>query len=56
MARARDRLRLRLARRGFAGDEATMTTALAAQPLSSALIDSTVRAALEFRLVNVGRP
>ena len=48
MARARDRLRLRLARRGFAGDEATMTTVLAAQPLSSALIDSTVRASLSF--------
>jgi RNA polymerase sigma factor (sigma-70 family) len=48
MARARDRLRRRLARRGVAGDDAALTTALAAAPVSSALLDGTVEASLSF--------
>ena len=48
MARARDRLRGRLTRRGLEGDEAALTAALATQPVSSVLIDATVKASLGF--------
>jgi RNA polymerase sigma factor (sigma-70 family) len=46
MARARDRLRQRLVRRGIAGDDLELTTALAAAPLAPALADVTVQASL----------
>ena len=48
MARARDRLRRRLARRGFPGDEATLTAVLAPQSISSTLLDATVSASLGY--------
>jgi hypothetical protein len=48
MARARNRLRARLTRRGFTGDEAVWTNTLTAPPLSSALIDATVKVSLKF--------
>ena len=48
MTRARDLLRQRLVRRGFATDGAAVTAALARQPVPLTLIDSTVRASLGF--------
>jgi RNA polymerase sigma factor (sigma-70 family) len=53
MARARDRLRRRLSRRGLVGDEASLIAALAARPVSPSLIDATVRASLSF---STGKP
>ncbi len=46
MARARDRLRRRLTRRGFPGDEAAVRAVVDTQPMSSTLLDATVSAAL----------
>jgi RNA polymerase sigma factor (sigma-70 family) len=48
MARARDLLRERLVRRGFATDGAALSAALASQPVPVTLIDSTVQASLAF--------
>jgi RNA polymerase sigma factor (sigma-70 family) len=48
MARARDRLRQRLARRGLSADGAAMAVALARVPVPDALLDATVGASLTF--------
>jgi RNA polymerase sigma factor (sigma-70 family) len=48
MARARDLLRRRLAKRGVMADGAAITTALARQVVPPELIDSTVNASLAF--------
>jgi len=48
MARARDRLRRRLSRHGFPGDEATLTALLAPQTISTTLLDATVSASLGY--------
>ncbi len=48
MARARDVLRQRLARRGVTTDGAAIVTALALPPVSPAWIDATVRGSLNF--------
>ncbi len=48
LARGRDKLRSRLIRRGLTADDATLTAAIAAQPVSSLLIDRTVRLSLAF--------
>ena len=48
LARGRDKLRSRLTRRGLTADDATLTAAIATQPISSLLIDRTVRLSLAF--------
>jgi RNA polymerase sigma factor (sigma-70 family) len=48
LARGRDKLRSRLTRRGLTADDATLTAAIATQPVSSLLIDRTVRLSLAF--------
>ncbi len=48
LARARDKLRRRLSRRGLASDSAALTVAVASEPVSSVLLDSTVRVSLGF--------
>jgi RNA polymerase sigma factor (sigma-70 family) len=48
LARARDKLRRRLSSRGLTADDATLTATVASQPVSSLLIDATVRASLGF--------
>ncbi len=48
LARARDKLRRRLSRRGLTWDSAALTVAVASQPVSSVLLDSTVRVSLGF--------
>jgi len=48
LARARDKLRRRLSRRGLTSDSAALNVAVASQPVSSALLDSTVRVSLGF--------
>jgi RNA polymerase sigma factor (sigma-70 family) len=48
LARARDKLRRRLTRRGLTADDATLTAAVASQPVPSLLIDATVRISLGF--------
>jgi RNA polymerase sigma factor (sigma-70 family) len=47
LARARDKLRQRLSRRGLTDDDA-LTAAVASQPVSSVLLDATVRVSLGF--------
>ncbi len=48
LARGRDKLRRRLTRRGLTADDATLTATVASQPVSSLLLDATVRVSLEF--------
>ncbi len=48
MARARDRLRTRLARRGMTASGAALAAAIAADPVPAALLDTTVRVSLIF--------
>jgi RNA polymerase sigma factor (sigma-70 family) len=48
LARGREKLRSRLSRRGLTADDLTLTTAIATQPVSSLLIDQTVRLSLAF--------
>jgi RNA polymerase sigma factor (sigma-70 family) len=48
LARARDKLRRRLSRRGLTADDATLTASIASQPVSSLLTDETVRVSLIF--------
>jgi RNA polymerase sigma factor (sigma-70 family) len=48
LARGRDKLRSRLTRRGLTADDATLTATVASQPVSSLLLDATVRVSLEF--------
>ncbi|WP_074305351.1 RNA polymerase sigma factor [Singulisphaera sp. GP187] len=48
LARARDKLRRRLSSRGLTSDDATLTATVASQPVSSLLIDATVRLSLGF--------
>jgi RNA polymerase sigma factor (sigma-70 family) len=48
LARARETLRRRLSRRGLTVDDAALTATLASQPVSSLIIDATVRTTLGF--------
>ncbi len=48
LARGRDKLRSRLTRRGLTADDATLTATFASQPVSSLLLDATVRVSLGF--------
>jgi RNA polymerase sigma factor (sigma-70 family) len=48
LARARDKLRRRLSRRGLTADAATLTATIASQPVPTLLIDATVRVSLGF--------
>ncbi len=48
LARGRDKLRSRLTRRGLTADDASLTAAIATQPVSSLIIDRTVRVSLAF--------
>jgi RNA polymerase sigma factor (sigma-70 family) len=48
LARGRDKLRSRLTRRGLTADDATLTAAIATQPVSSLLIHRTVQLSLAF--------
>jgi hypothetical protein len=53
MARSRDRLRQRLARRGFGGDDVALAVSLSSPPVSTSLIDATVVASLGLARSNV---
>ena len=48
LARARDKVRSRLSRRGVTADDAAITAAVASQPVSSPLVDAAVRTCLGF--------
>jgi RNA polymerase sigma factor (sigma-70 family) len=48
LARGRDKLRSRLTRRGLTADDATLTAAIATQPVPLLLIDRTARLSLAF--------
>jgi RNA polymerase sigma factor (sigma-70 family) len=52
MARGRDVLRRRLARRGFAPEGSAQTAALAPEPVAPGLLDLTVKASLDFAARN----
>jgi RNA polymerase sigma factor (sigma-70 family) len=48
LARARDKVRHRLSRRGVTADDAALTAAVASEPVSSPLVDAAVRVCLGF--------
>lgn len=54
LSRGRERLRVRLARRGVRADDAALGAAAALEAVSPALLESTVRSALEFAVSQTG--
>lgn len=54
LSRGRERLRVRLARRGVRADDAALGSAIAIESVSPALLESTVRLALEFAVSQTG--
>ena len=54
LSRGRDRLRVRLARRGVRADDAVLGSAAALETVSPALLETTVRSALEFAVSQTG--